>query len=151
VTLRPAFLLRLWWPKERLASRIRIDVRPRHSPVQVNGGEISKADIWLEIQNSGPFPVELDRLIVTLHLAGTSLDLYRLERTVVQADARTEIHVHGAVPAGHIAHYARNLKHGNPVSLSLHAEFDSKIHQFSVKSDNLSGIEARNVNMPQVT
>jgi hypothetical protein len=151
VTWLPGFLLRLWWPQERLASRISIDVRPRHSPVQINGGEISRADIWLELQNAGPFPVELDRMIVTAYLAGSSLDFYHLDRIILAPETRTEVHIQGAVPAGHIAHYARNLKHGNPMSLAVRAEFNSKIRQFSVRTDNLSGIDARNVNMPNIS
>ena len=153
MALLPGYLLRLWWTKEALAARIRIDVRPRHSPVQINGGpEVTGADIWLEIHNAGPFLVELDRMAVTLYLAGTSIDYHHLDRLELRPDTRTEVHVHGTIPPGQIVHYARNLKNASdPVALAVRAEFNSKIRNFSVKTGTLTGIEARNINMPNQT
>ena len=147
----PGFILRRWWTKEALAARIRIDVRARHTSVQINGGpEITRADIWLELQNKGYFPVELDRLTAELNLAGSTVEYYLLDRRQVPADSQCDLHVKGPIPPGLIAHYARNLKHGAPVSLSIYAEFNSKVHNFSWKSETLGGIKAENINMPQV-
>jgi len=151
VSWLPGFLLRRWWTREALAARIRIDVRPRHSPVQINGGpEITRADIWLEVQNNGYFPVELDRMTVVLTLAGSRVQFFNLDRLPIPADSRAELHVEGPIPPGLILHYARNIKNGDIVSLSVYAEFNSKIHNFAVRRQDLSGIEARNVNMPEV-
>jgi hypothetical protein len=151
VTWLPGYLLRVWWSKEALAARIRIDLRPRHSPVQINAGpEITRADIWLEVQNSSPFPVELDRMTVTLYLAGSTIDYYHLERVTLRPDSRTEFHVDGYIPPGHIAHYARNYKAASdPVALDIHADFNSKIRNFAVHTGTLTGIQARNINLPQ--
>jgi hypothetical protein len=146
----PGFLLRRWWSKEALSARIRIDVRPRHSPVQINGGpEITRADIWLELHNNGYFPIELDRMTVELNLAGVTLDFYQLSRIAIPADSRHDLYVHGPIPAGVLSHYARNMKNGSGVSLSVYAEFNSKIHDFPVKVQHLSGIEPRHINIPQ--
>lgn len=152
VSWLPGFLLKRWWPKDALAARVRIDVRPRHSPVQINGGpEITRADIWLELQNAGYFPIELDRMTVELSLAGSSLEFYFLNRVLIPADSRYDFHVQGPIPPGLITHYARNLKaNAGGVSLSIYAEFNSKIHNFSVKALSLTGIEPRNINIPQV-
>jgi len=146
----PGFLLRWRYPKEALARHIRIDVRPRHTPVQINGGDVSEVTIWLQIQNAGPFFVELDRMTLQLNLAGYPLDYYMLDRTPVPAASTIEVYVRGPVPAGVIKHYALNVKNGDIVSLHVRAEFNCKVHDFTVRTENLSGIQPRNINIPNL-
>lgn len=148
VSWLPGFLLRWRFSKQALAGRIKIDVPPRHTPVQINGGEIPEATIWLQIQNTSYFPVELDRMTVDLTLAGSTVEYFSLERIAIAPDSACDVHVRGPISPGLVAHYARNIKNGDIVSLSVRAEFNSKIHNFSVKTGYLSGIQPRNINMP---
>ncbi len=148
VSWLPGFLLRWRFSKQALADRIKIDVPPRHTPVQINGGEISDATISLQVQNTGYFPVELDRMTVDLTLAGSTVQFFHLERRAIPPDSTCELHIRGPILPGLVAHYSRNIKNGDIVSLSVQAEFNSKIHDFSVKTGYLSGIQPRNINMP---
>jgi hypothetical protein len=144
----PGFLLRWWYPREALARHLRIDVRPRHSPVQISGGDVSEATIWLQIQNTGPFHMELDRMIVQLNLAGYPLDYYMLDRTAIRPASTIEVYVRGPIPPGVLRHYALNIKNGDIVSLQVRAEFNCKVRDFTVRTETLSGIQPRNLNIP---
>src|SRR5688572_22248404 len=85
VSWLPGFLLRRWISRRWLAERMRIDVRARHSPVQIMGGEAPEATIWITFQNIGYFPVELDRFTVDLSLAGMTTQFFHLDRVPVPA------------------------------------------------------------------
>lgn len=148
VSWLPGFLLRWRFSKKALADRIRIDVPPRHTAVQINGGEITEAAIYLQIHNRGYFPVELDRMTVQLILAGSAIEYFYLDRTPIPPDTTCDIHVRGPLPRGLVDHYARNIKNGDVVSLLVRAELNSKIHNFSVNTGYLNGIQPRNINMP---
>lgn len=139
MTWLPAFILRRFFSKQTLAERTRIDVRPRNNPVQIRGGEIPEATIWLQISNKGYFPIELDRLTVELWLAGVTAQFYSLDRVIIEAGAEQEVYLRGPLAIGHIKHLAHNRNNSN-TSISVRAEFNSKIHNFSVITGQLSGI-----------
>ena len=142
----PGFLLRWRFSKEDLKSRIRIDVRNRPHAVQLNGGEVADAAIWVVIHNAGYFPVELDRATVTLAI-GYSLEFYSLDRVVLAPDATHEVCVRGPLTSGVIAHYKLNRNNSQSFSVSVRAEFNSKIHNFSVNTGYLSGLAIHAINM----
>jgi hypothetical protein len=143
----PGFLLRWRFPKQALIARTRIDVRNRPHAVQLNGGEVSEATIWLIINNAGYFPIELDRLTVTLQLAGTPLEFFHLDRIMLAPDSTHELHVRGPISPGALAHYKRNQSNGGMVSVSIRAEFNSKIHNFAVNTGALNNVATRAINM----
>ena len=142
----PPFLIRWKFTKEALAARVRIDVRNRPHAVQINGGEISDATTWLTIQNAGYFPVQLDRLTLTLTLGGVPLDFYHLTRVSIPVDKMHELFLRDPLNPGLISHIKRNLKNGEIVSASIDAEFNSDIHNFSVRVPHISGISYRAIN-----
>ncbi len=143
----PGFLLRWWFSKDALKARVRIDVRNRPHAVQVNGGEVSEAMVWIAIQNAGYFPIELDRLTAVLSLAGVTVECYHLDRLVIAPDANCELYVRAPLTPGVVAHYKLNRNNEGTVNVSVRAEFNSKIHNFSVNTGYLSGVAVRAINM----
>ena len=135
----PGFVVRQFITKRWLAEKTRIDVRARHSSVQIVGGEMPNATIWLNIHNGGYFPIELDRLTAELWLAGCNVQFYYLDRTLIPAGETRELYLKGNLTPGQIAHYTRNR--AGDVLLSVRAEFNSDIHDFSVNTGQLSGIK----------
>jgi len=135
----PSFILRRVFTKQDLANKIRIDVRPRHTAVQVVGQHLPNATVWLVIQNSGHFAVELDRLTAELNLAGCYVQLVHLERIPFKGGSQQELYLKTNLTLNQIEHYARHLT--GDVSLSVHAEFNSVIHDFAVRTGNLTGIK----------
>ncbi len=144
----PGFILRRWISKEWLAERTHIDVRARPTGVQINGGEIPRAYIWLTIHNTGYFPIQLDRLTAELTLAGAAVELYHLNRITIPAEKSYNFYMTGSVPQGLISHFARNIKHSDTVSVSVQAEFNSDIHEFSVNTGSMGGIKPDTTNLP---
>jgi hypothetical protein len=143
----PGFLLRWRFSKQALIARTRIDVRNRPHAVQLNGGDISEATVWLVISNAGYFPIELDRLTVTLQLAGPSIELFHFDRITLPPDSTHELHVRGPVSSGVLAHYKLNKGNESAVAVLVRAEFNSKIHNFAVNTGYLSGVAIRAINM----
>ncbi|SRR5258706_7706745 len=135
----PGFILRRCVTKRSLVEKTQIDVRPRGSQVQLVGGDIPEATIWLRIDNRGHFPIELDRLTAELWLAGRTVQFFYLDRVTISAGKPCELYVKGSLTEGHIKHMTLNRQNLN-VSLQVRAEFNSKIHNFSVNSGQLSGI-----------
>jgi hypothetical protein len=144
----PGTLLRRWVSREWLISRTRIDVRNRPTGVQIYGGEMPHASIWLAVHNGGYFPIELDRLTAELNLAGMSIEFFHLSRVPIPAESTREVYVRGPVPQGLIAHYTRNIRNGDVVSVSVRAEFNSAIHHFSVNTASMGGIKPDTANLP---
>lgn len=142
----PGFLLRRLFSREDLKSRIHIDVRNRPFALQLNGGDFSEAAMWIVIQNNGYFPIELDRLTATLHI-GVSLDFFSLDRVWLPPDASHEIFVRGPLNPGTIAFYKLNKKNAGIVVIDIRAEFNSKIHNFSYRTGNISSFAINAINM----
>lgn len=142
----PGYLLRRFFTKEDLRARIRLDVRNRPYALQLNGGDMSEATIWVEIRNAGYFTVELDRLTATLSI-GHSFEFYSLDRVTLLPDATHEIYLHGPLTPGAIALYKLNRNNSNICSIQLRAEFNSKVHNFSAKTDHTSSFATHAINM----
>jgi hypothetical protein len=142
----PGFLLRWRFSKEDLKKRIRIDVRNRPFAVQLNGSDMPEAYVWIVIQNNGYFPVELDRVTVTLSL-GPSIDFYSLDRVPLAPDATHEVHLRGPLSKGIIEHYKLNKDNSYNHSVTVRAEFNSKIHNFSVNTGYMSQLAIHAINI----
>jgi hypothetical protein len=147
VAWAPPFFLRWFFKKEDLAARTRIDVRNRPHAVQINGGEISEVTVYVEIQNSGYFTIELDRVAVEVMLAGARLEYFDLTRVRLTPDRKHEATVRGPIPPGHLAHYKRNHQHGDNVTVIVRAEFNCEIHNFNVRTGYISQIGVRAFNL----
>lgn len=135
----PGFILRKLFSQQWLSAHSRIDLRPRHDPVSIQGGELPEVMLWLDISNRGHFPIELDRLTVDFGIAGAMTRFYVLNRKALAPNEEWGLLVRGALSAAHIAHLKRNLERPN-ITVQVQAEFNSKIHNFSVDTGQLSGI-----------
>ena len=142
----PGFLLRRFFSKQWLAQHTRIDVRPRYDPVSVRGGELPEVHIWLVVSNHGHFPIELDRLTAEFTMGAAVARFHHLNRAELKPNAEIEIFVRGALTGEQIAHISRN-KERPFVALQLQAEFNSKLHNFSVNTGQLSGIKPELLNV----
>jgi hypothetical protein len=136
----PGFLLRCFFSKAWLAQNTHMDVRPRHEPVLIRGGELPEVEIWLVISNLGHFAIELDRLSAELVFGSAIVRLLHLNRIELRPNTKAEIFIRSSISTEQIAHIARN-KVAPYVGLRLQAEFNSRVHNFSVKPDELSGIK----------
>ena len=136
----PGFFLRRFFSKQWLATHTRIDVRPRHYPVSVRGGELPEVNLWLIVANHGHFDIELDRLSGEFIFGSAITRFHYLKRTELKPNVEVEIFIRASLTADQVAHISRN-KERPFIALQLQAEFNSKIHNFSVDTGQLTGIQ----------
>lgn len=80
----PWFILRRFLTEDRLASFIQFSPRPTGEQVVFSGSDTPSIRIWLNIDNRGPFRVELDRLIIELWHKRFIGELHYLDRLVIE-------------------------------------------------------------------
>jgi hypothetical protein len=142
----PGFILRRFFSKLWLAQHTHLDVRPRHDPVSVYGGELPAVHIWLVVSNRGYFTIELDRLTVEFNWNAVVVRFHHLSRVELKPNAETAILIRGVLTTEQIAHISKN-RDRPAVALQLEAEFNSKVHNFSVNTGQLTGIKPELLNV----
>jgi hypothetical protein len=135
----PKFLLVRYFPKERLADLIYVDVRPRHESTTVNLGEVASFDIWLDALNLSPFEVELDRASFRFNCAGVNIPVSNIKRMTIAPGQTISLHLSSPISDGMANHISRHYQN-NDSSLDVHMEFNCKLHAFC-KENHLSGIK----------
>ena len=146
LTLRlPKRILRRKYSEECLADLVKVDLRPRHEPATVELDLIPTYDLWLQIINTSPFMVELDRAQIDFTCAGISLKTFYLQRKKFKPGQISEILVTGDIPEGKadaiVQHHKRNRS-----SISINMDFNCLLHSFSKQCHNLEGVMPRFMN-----
>lgn len=142
----PGFVLRWFFSKNWLSAHTRIDIRPRHDPVSVYGGELPHVQLWIVIANRGHFPIEMDRLTAELTFGALIAQFFKLDKIQIAADGELEVLVQGALTGEQIAHIAK-IKERPQIALQIRAEFNSKVHNFAVDTGRLEGVKPALINV----
>jgi hypothetical protein len=74
----PNFLLRRYYNAERLANLVYCDLLPRSDSAQLDLGQVTSAQVFLQVINLSPLPIELDRAQLLMHYGGASIDFFYL-------------------------------------------------------------------------
>lgn len=138
-------MLRRYFPKNRLADLIYVDLRPRHDPATVNLGEIASFDIWLDVINLSPFEVELDRASFRFWYGGADVSVSILKRRTITPGETISLHLSNSIPDGMANQLGRTYEN-NDASLGGNMEFNCKLHTFCKSVGHLSGIKPRIIN-----
>lgn len=77
-----------------MANLVYCDLVPRGSSTQLNLGQVTSAQVWLQVINLSPLQIELDRAQLVMQCGGASIELLHLSpRISVGSIAfRTTIH-----------------------------------------------------------
>lgn len=141
----PGFVLRKIFSKERMADLVLIDVKARHEAVRVNLGDIASCSIYFQVINMSPFDVELDRSEMDFLCAGTSVSKQYIKKTLFKSGEVGTLYITGEIEAPKANQMARLYK-SNGSSISLHCEFNCKLHAFTKVCSNLDGVNVHFVN-----
>jgi hypothetical protein len=136
----PGFFFRRFFSKHWLATHTVVDVRARHDPVTIRGGELPELQAWLLVTNRGHFPIELDRLAVELTFGAAIMRSHYLQRTEINAGDSSEIFIRSTITAEQVTHISKNRERPF-ITLQVLAEFSCKVHNFSTNTGQLSGIK----------
>ncbi len=140
VSWMPGALFRRIFSQRWLAERTTIDIRPRHEPVSIRGGDQQEIVVWLNIANRGHFDVELDRLWLELVYGAARMQAVHLSRILLKAGTTAEVMVRGGISPTHITHIAQRTE--RPwIELRVNAEFNCKVHNFAVDTGPLQGFK----------
>lgn len=135
----PGFILRRFLTEDRLASFIQFSPRPTGEQVVFSGSDTPSIRIWLNIDNRGPFRVELDRLIIELWHKRFIGELYYLDRLVIEGGRMKEILVLG-MQGIHFSDLKPSHGASSSSSIKIRGYFNSKIKPFKVITNNIESI-----------
>jgi hypothetical protein len=140
VSWMPGFFFRRRFSKKWLAEHTTIDLRSRHEPLRVHGGELPELEVWIVVMNRSYFPVELDRLTVEFTYGAAIVRAGMLQRHAVEAGKTIEIMIRQTLTAGQIAHIVKAKQNPSYCALQIRAELNCKVHDFSVDTGQLQGV-----------
>jgi hypothetical protein len=140
-----AALIRWRFPRDRLASLVYLDIRPRHDGIVLEMHPNGAARLYLQIINLCPAPIELDRAYFYLICGGGEIKFMELAKRQFAIGELAEIYLHAQIPSEVADSIARAPD--NPVSLHGHIEFNSPRRQFPKVVGTLEGIRPRFINL----
>jgi hypothetical protein len=142
----PGWTLRRFFAARWLADHIAIDVRPRHDPVSILSPELPEIQLWLVARNDGYFTVELDRLTADVAFGAAIIRAIHVQRVELPPGVTREIFCRSPISSEQVIHIRKN-RDNLRTSLQVRAEFNSKIHEFSKDTGQLTGINPY-INLP---
>ncbi len=147
----PDFVLRKIFSPKNFSKLMKVDIRPRHDPVSLDFGELPTTSIYLTVTNNSPFQVELDRVHFELWIGGAIINIYKLERVIVDSRSNVDINLKENLTEGE-ANTAARHDESSKCTAQIFAEFNSRFNRFPYVQ-NLSGITPKinnkNMRMPQ--
>lgn len=141
----PTAMIRWRFPRERLASLVYLDIRPRHDGVVLEMHPNGAARLYLQIINLCPAPIELDRAYFSLICGAGEIKFIELAKRRFEIGELAEIYLHAQIPS-EVADSIARLP-DNPISLHGHIEFNSPLRQFPKMVGTLEGILPRFINL----
>ena len=139
----PSIILRRFFSKQWLSDSIEIDVRPRHTDVEVLLPENPEATIYLSVQNNSHFKIELDRLLVDFCYTSFIADASDFRRRLLKPREKLDLILRTQIGFYGVKNLAFGQKH-NPqhAQLFIMAELNSRLGNFRVER-NLTGLNPR--------
>lgn len=145
----PSWLLRRFFPREKLSKLIYIDVLPRHDSAVVDLGTTATFTLWFQAINLSPFEVELDRAEVQFWIGGAVLSAALLRRQRIAPGEIVSFHVKQPIPSDSCAEQIARLYKGNRPAVSGRIEFNCALHPFSKDLGHLDGVHVDVMNEQQ--
>lgn len=143
----PSFLLRKIFNEEWFKKNIYIDIKPRHSSVEILQPENPRVTIQLEIRNQTHFPIELDRLLVKFIYGIEIAKPNHFKRELIKSGETKNLYLYGNIEANQFGSLAfQHKNNSNHCYIEVWGEFNSKIHCFSTER-KLDGIKPEIANV----
>jgi hypothetical protein len=143
----PSFLIGWYFTKERLASLVHIDLRPRHDPVTLELHPNGVARIYLQVINLCPVPLQLEAADFRLTYSGAQVKFIVIAKRDFGVGSIESLVLQEGISEPAADSIGRSPD--NPVTLEGHVEFSSPIRSFAKTVGALEGIRPRLVNLAQ--
>lgn len=147
----PAFILRKLFSKEWLAKNIYIDIRPRHTSVEIIQPDSPSVRVYLDVKNNTHFQIVIDRLIVKFIYGTEMATLYHLKRETYKPAEDRWLCLHANIEHNQFKLLPFQYQHNSSnCRLELLAEINSRFHSFSIER-TLEGIKPEIMNEHSLT
>lgn len=136
----PGFILRHYYTPQRMADLVYCDVLPRGESVQLDLGPVASAQIFLQLINLSPVPIELNSAQMAMQCNGAKIDFVHVSPCVtIPSGMAAQLHLCTSVHEGSSSAIIEN--HHIPLKawLTGHMEFSCDVRKFS-KALSLSDI-----------
>jgi len=147
----PSFILRRLFSKEWLAKHIYIDIRPRHTSVEIVQPDSPFVRIYLDVKNNTHFQIVIDRLVVKFIYGTEMATLYHFKREAYAPGEERWLYLQANIEHNQFKllpfqyqHNSRNCR------LEILAEINSRFHNFSIER-TLEGIRPEIMNSHLLT
>jgi hypothetical protein len=139
----PPFLLRFFFPKERLAHLFHVDLSSRNESARIDLGEMASYQLYLTVINLSPFNVELDRAEIRLIYGGGTMASCILKKETFAPGKLATLRVSGPINDGAANQIARNIRanaRDMDGMLEGFIELNCRVHPFCKIVGALSGV-----------
>ena len=142
----PSFLLRRYYSAERLANLVYCDLLPRSDSAQLDLGQVTSAQVFLQVINLSPLPIELDRAQLLMHYGGASIEFFHLSpRIPVESGVIAFVPFRSSVHVGSAHVIAKSKNAPQKAWLTGSLTFNCAVWNFS-KSISLTEIHLHMIN-----
>jgi len=130
------FLVRWYYKPEKLAGKIKIQIRSSGDGVIFDCGELPYVRAWLEITNLSPFPVEFERVYGHFWYGTRLSPFFFLKRFGVESAHDTEIFLEADLTNAQAEYIKRNKgKMEHKLSVSVSAYVLCKVNNFEIQRE----------------
>ena len=145
----PAFILKRIFSSEWMKKNIYIDIRPRHTSVEIWHPDNPRVNIYLDVRNNTHFNIEIDRMLIKFIYGTEMATPNHFKREHLKPGEERSIYVTGNI--GY--HQYKSLpfqyeNNSNHCRLEILAEINTRLHNFSV-ARSLEGIKPE-IHNPQI-
>ena len=142
----PAWAVRRWYPGERLADLLYVDLSPRHESIWMNFGSAPEIRVALQLINLSPFPCEIEQGRLALQCGGVSIGLNLLKRVKLAPAEVGGIYLVESLSDGQAKTIRMNWG-SSSTSLSGSIEVGSSVNRFTKNLQGMSGIHIHSANL----
>jgi len=142
----PSFILRRIFSSKWLEKNIYIDIRPRHSSVELYLSNNPIVRVYLEVRNNTHFNIEIDRLIAKFIYGIEMATLNHFKRERLKPGEERSIYITGNIDYNQYKSLPFQHEHNSSnVKLEILTECNSRLHNFRIEK-TLEGIKPEIVN-----
>ncbi|TMO46160.1 hypothetical protein CWC24_10650 [Pseudoalteromonas ruthenica] len=142
----PPFILRRIFSAEWMMKNIYIDIRPRHTSVEICQPDNPRVSIYLDIRNNTHFNVEIDRILLSFTYGTELANPQHFKREYLKPGESRTIYFTGNIDhsrfQGLAFQYQNNFRHCN---LGILAECNTRLHKLCIER-TLEGIKPEILN-----
>lgn len=130
----PPFILRRIFLPEWMDKNIYIDIRPRHTSVEICQPENPRVNIYLNIRNNTHFNLEFDRILLRFTYGAEMANPQHFKREYLTPGESRTLYFTGNIDYARFQSLAFQHQHNSDhCSIEVLAECNTRLHRFCVE------------------